>query len=117
MNGVGICEAARAKNDIEGLWRDLRVEDDTAHELFPEWELVSEVLVNLIFDFVRKANAKAKEIATRATREFLDRLDRTRESRYTKGKASRKGVLPQGNGFRSEWSEYLTENLDNLYNS
>ena len=24
--------------------------------------------------------------------------------------------IPQYNGFRTEWSNYITENLDNLYN-
>ena len=48
---------------------------------------------------------------------ILDDLERSREERYTKGKAGRKGMLHQGYGFRTEWSRYLIEYNDNLYNS
>lgn len=44
---------------------------------------------------------------------FLDKMDRERE---TIDNADRKD-LRQFKGFRSEWSKYLEENIDNLYNS
>ena len=114
---LGICEMARTINDIEGVWEDVNVKDTTAHELFEEWELRSEVLRNFICDFVRKALAKAKAKAKREMDKFLNSMDDTREQRYSKGKASREKMLNQGKGFRSEWSAYLSENMCNLYNS
>ena len=30
-------------------------------------------------------------------------------------KKTERPQIPQYNGFRSEWSSYITENLDNLY--
>ena len=114
---VGICEMARSIDDITGVWEDLKVQDATAHELFSEYELRSEVLYNFLCDFIRKAIAKAVAKAKREMAKFLDSLDSTREQRYSTGKASRQGILRQGNGFRSEWSDYLSENLCNLYNS
>jgi hypothetical protein len=112
---VGICEMARSIDDITGVWEDLKVEDATAHELFSEYELRSEVLYNFLCDFIRKAVAKAKAKAQREMAKFLDSLDSTREQRYSKGKAVRERMLNQGKGFRSDWSAYLSENICNLY--
>ena len=45
---------------------------------------------------------------------FLDRMDATREERYSH-ETETKGNLKPLLGFREEWSDYLTDNLDNLY--
>lgn len=113
---VGICEMARMIDDIEGVWESVGTEDATAHELFSEWELKSEILFNFLCDFARKAIAKARKLAKERMTKYLNRMDRSREIRYAKDKAERKGMERQCNGFRSEWYRYLDEiGTDNLY--
>lgn len=52
----------------------------------------------------KKLNMSKKEI-----NEILDEMEEKREMTIEKPR------IPQYNGFRKEWSDYLTENIDNLY--
>ena len=42
---------------------------------------------------------------------ILDEMETKRENREEKAR------IPQYNGFRTEWSRYLEENISNLYQS